>query len=272
MFEVEFAFAGVEVSPPVTLEVDPAPSCSNTFDSETLTLQRRSDPTEARRKATVPVDDAMARHTSVVAGVERPADLAPSAWPPEQQRDLTVRRHPAAGYTTDERVDALVPRRSTPAGHRTGTRRHLPVDKSVSCYLRWYRTSVLTSGMPGFVPNGQGKGWARGRTAASDPRIARSSAARRGMTYQRHLSPEQDRRYRHGSARQLPLEWSDTMAYVVGLIATDGNLSRDSLHLAFDSGDLELIHTFPVMPWAYLCAHANEGERARRHGLSGAVQ
>lgn len=82
-----------------------------------LTLQRRPDPTEARREATAPVDDAMARHTSVVAGVERPADLTPSAWPPEQQRDLTVRRDPATGYTTDERVDALVPRRSTAAGH-----------------------------------------------------------------------------------------------------------------------------------------------------------
>lgn len=34
------------------------------------------------------------------------------------------------------------------------------------------------------------------------------------------------------------------MAYVVGLMATDGNLIRDGRHLAFDSGDLELIHTF----------------------------
>lgn len=98
--------------------------------------------------------------------------------------------------------------------------------------------------MPRFVPNGQGKGWAKGRTAATDPRVARHAAARRGMTYQRHLTPAQDRRYRHGSARQLPLEWSDTMAYVVGLMATDGDLSRDGRHLAFDSGDLELIRTF----------------------------
>src|SRR6266508_1205512 len=94
------------------------------------------------------------------------------------------------------------------------------------------------------VPNGQGQGWAKGRTADSDPSIARNAAARRGMTYQRHLTPAQDRRYRHGSARQLPLGWSDTMAYVVGLMATDGNLSGDGRHLAFDSGDLELIHTF----------------------------
>lgn len=42
----------------------------------------------------------------------------------------------------------------------------------------------------------------------------------------------------------LPLEWSDTMAHVVGLMATDGNLSRDGRHLAFDSGDIELIETF----------------------------
>lgn len=98
--------------------------------------------------------------------------------------------------------------------------------------------------MARFVPNGQGKGWAKGRTAATDPRVARNGAARRGMTYQRHLTPEQDRRYRHGSARRLPLEWSDTMAYIVGLMATDGNLSRDGRHLSFDSGDLQLIHTY----------------------------
>jgi hypothetical protein len=34
------------------------------------------------------------------------------------------------------------------------------------------------------------------------------------------------------------------MAYVVGLMATDGNLSKDGRHLAFDSGDLDLIETF----------------------------
>lgn len=34
------------------------------------------------------------------------------------------------------------------------------------------------------------------------------------------------------------------MGYVVGLMATDGNLSGDGRHLSFDSGDIELVRTF----------------------------
>jgi hypothetical protein len=115
--------------------------------------------------------------------------------------------------------------------------------------------------MPKFVPSGQGKGWAKGRTAATDPRVARNAARRRGMTYRRHRPPEQDRRYRHGSARTLPLEWSDMMAYVVGLMATDGNLSKDGRHLAFDSGDLQLIHTFlSCLGHPYAHTRSKQGE------------
>lgn len=124
---------------------------------------------------------------------------------------------------------------------------------------------MLTERVRRFVPNGQGKGWAKGRTAATDPRVARNAAARRGMMYQRHLAPGQDRRYRHGSARQMPLEWSDTMAYVVGLLATDGNLSRDGRHLAFDSGDLELIRTF-LACLGHPDAHVR---RSKRSGFGG---
>lgn len=92
---------------------------------------------------------------------------------------------------------------------------------------------------------GEGKGWAKGRTAASDARIARSAAKHVGMTYQRHLAPEDDRRHRSRAARTLPLEWSETMAYVVGLMATDGCLiTRGRRHLAFDSGDEDLVRTF----------------------------
>lgn len=109
---------------------------------------------------------------------------------------------------------------------------------------------------------GEGKGWAKGRTAATDARIARNAERRRGATYRRHRAPADDRRYRHGSARTLPLEWSDTMAYVVGLLATDGNLSRDGRHIAFDSGDPDLIATF-LTCLGHLRAHV----RAKRSGF-----
>lgn len=85
--------------------------------------------------------------------------------------------------------------------------------------------------------------WARGRTAATDPRIARNAAARRGLEYVRRIPIEQDRRLR-GGRRTLPLEWSETMAYVVGLIATDGCLWSDGRHLSFDSNDRQLVETF----------------------------
>jgi len=39
-------------------------------------------------------------------------------------------------------------------------------------------------------------------------------------------------------------EWSPEVAYAVGLIAADGNLSKDRRHLAFTSGDKDLIKTF----------------------------
>lgn len=64
------------------------------------------------------------------------------------------------------------------------------------------------------------------------------------MRYAHRLAPDQDRRHRYGSARVLPLEWSDTMAYVVGLIATDGCLVNNGRHLSFGSADRELVETF----------------------------
>lgn len=42
----------------------------------------------------------------------------------------------------------------------------------------------------------------------------------------------------------VPLEWSETMAYVVGLMATDGCLWSDGRHLSFDSNDRQLVETF----------------------------
>jgi hypothetical protein len=99
--------------------------------------------------------------------------------------------------------------------------------------------------MARFVPNGQGKGWAKGRTAATDPRIAHNAARHRGMEYRRHLPPERDRRYQHvGGLRTLPLEWSNNMAYVVGLMASDGCLISGRRQLNFKSEDEQLVRTF----------------------------
>ncbi|MFC1807551.1 hypothetical protein ACFL0T_04205 [Candidatus Omnitrophota bacterium] len=38
--------------------------------------------------------------------------------------------------------------------------------------------------------------------------------------------------------------WSNDIAYIVGLITTDGNLSSDGRHIDFTSKDIELINTF----------------------------
>jgi len=61
--------------------------------------------------------------------------------------------------------------------------------------------------------------------------------------YERHIPLERDRRLT-GGFRTLPLEWSPRMAYVVGLIATDGCLSKDRRHISFDTNDRQLVETF----------------------------
>ncbi|TMF65438.1 MAG: hypothetical protein E6I20_05855 [Chloroflexi bacterium] len=49
---------------------------------------------------------------------------------------------------------------------------------------------------------------------------------------------------RVGGFRRLAATWSDEMAYVVGLIATDGCLSKDMRHITLTSGDLQLVETY----------------------------
>ncbi len=39
-------------------------------------------------------------------------------------------------------------------------------------------------------------------------------------------------------------EWTPEFAYVIGLLATDGNLSKDGRHIDFTSSDIQLIKTF----------------------------
>jgi len=77
-----------------------------------------------------------------------------------------------------------------------------------------------------------GKDWAKGLTAATDMRIARNGAARRGQRY----------KTKRQAARSL--EWSLELAYGLGLTATDGCLSRDRRHITFVSKDLDLVETY----------------------------
>lgn len=46
------------------------------------------------------------------------------------------------------------------------------------------------------------------------------------------------------SLRAPKMNWDSNLAYIVGLITTDGNLSKDGRHLTFTSKDLDQIQTF----------------------------
>ncbi len=43
---------------------------------------------------------------------------------------------------------------------------------------------------------------------------------------------------------KVKIEWSPNFAYALGLLATDGSLSKDGRHLDFTSNDLEQLHNF----------------------------
>jgi hypothetical protein len=88
-----------------------------------------------------------------------------------------------------------------------------------------------------------GKGWAKGLTAATDPRIARAAAGHRGKQYVRQTPPELCR-WPVSGLTTLPLAWSDDMAYVVGLTATDGCLITGRRAINFKSGDRQLVETY----------------------------
>jgi hypothetical protein len=78
-----------------------------------------------------------------------------------------------------------------------------------------------------------GKGWAKGLTAATDPRVARMAAARRG----RKRGPYRLR-------ARPPLTWTSEIAYAVGLVATDGNLSPSGRHVSVSSAEREVLECF----------------------------
>jgi len=87
------------------------------------------------------------------------------------------------------------------------------------------------------VPKGEGKDWAKGKKASTDPRVAKNAEAHRGRTYRRLTPVEQDHRRNGPSA---PTRWTATLAYAVGLLATDG-CQTDGRHIAFPSADRELV-------------------------------
>jgi hypothetical protein len=91
-----------------------------------------------------------------------------------------------------------------------------------------------------------GKGWAKGLTKATDPRVARAAAGHRGLAYERR-TPVEDCKWPGSSATKLAVQWSHEMAYIVGLTATDGCLISGRCQINFKSQDRELLETYLVL-------------------------
>lgn len=108
-----------------------------------------------------------------------------------------------------------------------------------------------------------GKGWAKGLTAKTDARVAARASARRGMRYERR-KPIEECRWPILSTRTLPLGWSDAMAYLVGLTATDGCLITGRRSINFKSADRELVEL-------YLCLLGRTNKVVIEHTKSGGV-
>jgi hypothetical protein len=69
------------------------------------------------------------------------------------------------------------------------------------------------------------------------------AAAHRGMRYERR-TPHEECRWPVAGKTTLPLEWSDEMAYIVGLTATDGCLHTGVRKINFKSMDRDLVATY----------------------------
>jgi len=85
----------------------------------------------------------------------------------------------------------------------------------------------------------------------------------RAKRYLRHTPLAEDKRVR--GYRTLALDWSETMAYIVGLLATDGCLSSDRRHIILTSRDRELVETFLAClgrPIKYTVGRTRRGKRA----------
>jgi len=109
-----------------------------------------------------------------------------------------------------------------------------------------------------------GKGWAKGLTAATDPRIARAAAGHRGRTYSPRGRGSDLRKVDPRFLGERPA-WSSEMAYIVGLTATDGCLITGRRQINFKSGDRELVALY-----LGLLHRSNEilSERTRTGGVA----
>lgn len=118
------------------------------------------------------------------------------------------------------------------------------------------------------MAKGEGKGWAKGRTAASDPRVARAAAAHTGKRYVLR-KPLSEMKWVRSTYTTLPIEWSAEMAYIVGLTATDGCLVSGRRAINFKSADKQLVETY-----LQLLGRSNKigCERTRAGGVAYHVQ
>ena len=88
-----------------------------------------------------------------------------------------------------------------------------------------------------------GKDWAKGLTKATDARVARMADSHRGLRYVRR-KPVEECDWVVRTSRTLPLGWSEEMAYLVGLTATDGCLVSARPQVNFKSQDRQLVETY----------------------------
>jgi hypothetical protein len=89
-----------------------------------------------------------------------------------------------------------------------------------------------------------GKGWSKGLSAETDPRVAAMAAAHRGLRYQRQKAAA-DCKWSRLAHDAPPIGWSASLAYVVGLTATDGCLISGDRHLInFKSKVRELVSLY----------------------------
>src|SRR5206468_11389426 len=93
------------------------------------------------------------------------------------------------------------------------------------------------------VTKGDGKGWARGRTAATDGRVAHAAAGHKGKHYVRRAPISRTKAQRGSAATSLPV-WSAELAYIVGLTASDGCLLTARPAINFTSKDRDLVELY----------------------------
>jgi len=79
--------------------------------------------------------------------------------------------------------------------------------------------------------------WARGLNASTNESIARNAASRLGRKRGPYVRTPSSRLYPLGQ-----VEWTEELAYAVGLIATDGCLTGRTI--TFTSTDRQLVETF----------------------------